>query len=222
MLSTKDTLRVFDDVENRLVWEVGNASGIRNAAWSHDGRGLIARTEEARRLLYIDLCGIRRDLRELGLDWNCDAIPSEPAPEMPIPKIDVIRRKTPVAKPVPPSAQKLLLEAQVYARQRLWELVAPKLEAACQVGPSDHWPFYQLAILYAYLGDEPSYVRVANQMSKQFGDSADRTVLERLALVLALSRNGEADFRITVPAGIQVEVQKVTLHRSPARGAAAK
>ncbi|MFO0818348.1 MAG: WD40 repeat domain-containing serine/threonine protein kinase [Pirellulales bacterium] len=201
-------LSLIDSMSLRTVGrlEIPDQVRVVAVAFTPDGRGLIARTEEAGRLLYVDLCGVRRDLRELGLDWKCDAIPFEPAPIGPTPKIDVTNL---VDSPTRRKSTNFNSETQVLARDRRWELVVPKLEDACLGRPANFDSFFQLAILYAYLDDEPSYVRVANQMFQHFGSSKEPWVLERLALVLALSKNGE--FLGQSP----VELPQIVLYENP-------
>jgi serine/threonine protein kinase/WD40 repeat protein len=63
-------LLATDPFQRVALIELADLSAVLPVTFRHDGHALIAVTEENRRGLYLDLAGLRSELKEMRLDWD--------------------------------------------------------------------------------------------------------------------------------------------------------
>jgi hypothetical protein len=80
-------LLATDSFQRVALIEVPDRSAVFPVAFGTDGRALIAVPEGTRRSLYIDLAGLRSELKEMGLDWDWPDLPPDTSASEVIPKI---------------------------------------------------------------------------------------------------------------------------------------
>ncbi len=72
------------------------------------------------------------------------------------------------------------------SRRGAWAAVAADYARLVRLRPEDHWPWFRLAIVQAYLGHEEEYRRVRRGMLDRFGWARDPVIAERTAKACSL------------------------------------
>jgi hypothetical protein len=184
--------------------------GLVPCFFSPDGGELVARGGESNALYIWDLRLIRRELAEMGLDW--DAPPYLPAQERNSLALQVtidlgdsagavahfnmavnLSAQGKLDEAIAECGKAIKLEPKfapahdllggTCARLGRWDQALAAIGQAAELDRANHWYVFQAAALQLRAGDLPSYRRTCREMLERFGDADQPEVSDRRSLI---------------------------------------
>jgi WD40 repeat protein len=139
-----------------------------------------------------DLRLIRRQLREIGLDWDQPAYPPlQDVNKAPPQRVERVEFE---GFPEGLLPQPYVQRANSFAQRGRWSDAATEYSKALELDPSNHLTWHDAAALYVQTGDREAYRNACREMLARFSDASHPNVAERATKTCCLAPGGLEDY----------------------------
>jgi serine/threonine protein kinase/WD40 repeat protein len=178
---TAGAIRVVSTDSGKLVVRLESPEQTRliPRCFTPDSTRLVAVGVETQALHVWDLREVRRDLAELGLDWDETAYqPADDSRNAPALRVTVVSRDTALA----------------HVKLGQWDGAASDYALLAESDPGDHWNWLRSGALCLQTGNAEGYRRACREMLSRFGNTDNPEIAERIAKTCSLAPDSVSDF----------------------------